>query len=95
MPIEIGPRSNLKLEELTSIIATIIDRPAKEVEDWVILVKLPCGRCGRQYCSDGPLLTLDSRTGVTDDGVTYCQPAFQLHMLAKLAESLAEQWDSQ
>lgn len=92
MPIEIGPTSDLRLEELRSVLATIIGRPAEDIEDWLIIVKLPCGNCGHPYCGDGPIATMHSRAGVDDNGNHCDQPPFILHLTSMLTASLAEQW---
>lgn len=93
MAVELGPPGDLRIEELTSILATIIRQPAEKVEDWLIIVKLACDKCGREYCADGPLATLSSRMGTAEDGTTRHQPAFELHLAASFIQSLAEYWD--
>lgn len=77
---------------MASILATIIRQPADKIEDWLIIVKLPCDKCGREYCSDGPLATLSSRMGTGEDGTVHHQPAFELHLAGSFVQSLAEYW---
>lgn len=87
--------TKLRLDEIKAIIGTMIDQPAEQVEDWLIIAKLPCGNCGREYCADGQLITLGSRTGSTENGTLWRKPAFELHLLAKLIDNLSEEWAAQ
>lgn len=85
-----GKASDLTLDETRSVIASILGESA--IEDWLIIAKKPCIRCGRAFCGDGDLVTASSRGAQNPDGSIYHEPAFELHLIAKFADSLAEQW---
>lgn len=94
MPTEVGP-TKLTQDELRSVIATMIDQSVEQIEDWMIIIKMPCENCGRQYCADGPLVTLGSRVGADASGNFYRHKAFELHLASMLIDSLADEWDAE